>query len=73
MCGDVVEPRMGQSRERYVISGEMDTNKIQDRETHRVVSVIFSILRYTGTRIDMATMIMRNFIWSRGCWFRHDK
>ena len=29
MRGDVLEPRMGQSREQYVISGEMDTNKIQ--------------------------------------------
>ena len=29
MCGDVLVPRMGQSREHYVISGEMDTNKIQ--------------------------------------------
>ena len=29
MCGDVLEPRMGQSREQYVISGEMNTNKIQ--------------------------------------------
>ena len=29
MCGDVLGPRMGQSREQYVISGEMDTNKIQ--------------------------------------------
>ena len=30
MCGDVLEPRMGQSREQYhVISGEMDTYKIQ--------------------------------------------
>ena len=27
MCGDVLEPRMGQSRD--VISGEMDTDKIQ--------------------------------------------
>ena len=29
MCGDVLEPRMGQSREQYAISGEMDTNEIQ--------------------------------------------
>ena len=29
MCGDVLEPRMGQSRVQNVISGEMDTNKIQ--------------------------------------------
>ena len=29
MCGDVLEPKMGQSREQYVISGEMDTNKFQ--------------------------------------------
>ena len=44
MCRGVLEPRMGQSRE-YVISGEMDTKKFRDRETHRLVSVIFSILR----------------------------
>ena len=29
MCGDVLEPRMGQSQEQYVISGEMYTNKTQ--------------------------------------------
>ena len=29
MCRDVLEPRMGQSREQYVISGGMENTKIQ--------------------------------------------
>ena len=67
MCRDVLEPRMGQSWDQYVISGEMKTTTIQGHGNTESSKCDFQYFEITGTRIDMAALILRNLFWSQGC------
>ena len=73
MCGDVLEPRMGQSRKQYVISGEMDTNKIQGQgnytQSGKCDFQYFEINWYQN-RHGYSNHEKSHL--ARDCWFRHE-
>ena len=72
MCCEVLEPRMEQSREQDVISGEMETNKIQGQGNTQTGKCDFQYFEINWYQNRHGYSNNEKSYLARGCWFRHD-